>query len=147
LQFSEEEIRRIVREVMEALRVGDVEKIFMYDADDMVMSGPNGTFRTRDEQRRVLKGETDQFSDIKFTEKSLLVDGNRAVYEFDAEGKLPDGRKLKMSRVTFFVFEDGKIKETRSYFDRLSIAKQAANGVIQRWVVNSIVDKMEKGAR
>ncbi len=105
---------------MEALRVGDVEKTFMYDADDMVMSGPNGTFRTRDEQRRVLKGETGQFSDIRFTERSLLIDGNRAVYEFDAEGAMPDGRGLKMSRATFFVFEGGKIKETRSYFDRHS---------------------------
>ena len=43
-----------------------------------------------------------------------------------------------------YEFSDGKIKEVRAAFDRLSLAQQAAKGWLPKMLVNFIVKKMEK---
>jgi hypothetical protein len=46
--------------------------------------------------------------------------------------------------VAILEIKDGKVQRFSNYYDRLTIAKQMAKGIIATRAVNSIVDQMKK---
>ena len=44
-----------------------------------------------------------------------------------------------------YEFSGDKIQSIRSVWDRLTMAKQVAGGVVDKWMVGSLVGSMEKG--
>jgi len=70
---------------------------------------------------------------------------NKALYELVEESVTLDGRKFEIPAMIVYDVSDDKIQQYRSLYDRLSIAKQAAKGWLEKKTVNSIVNRMEKG--
>jgi len=70
---------------------------------------------------------------------------NKALYELIEEPVTPDGRKFEIPAMIVYEVSDDKIQQYKSFYDRLSIAKQAAKRWLEKKTVNSIVNRMEKG--
>ena len=143
--MTNEEIANIMRDFVQAMAKGDVEKALSFFTEDGVFVTPNGTFKGKDELRRHLSAEAESMQDMTVTEtgNGIIVEGNKAFFEHIIGGTV-QGRRAEVLAMCAYEFSDGKIKEVRSAFDRLSLAQQAAKGWLPKMLVNFIVKKMEK---
>ncbi len=146
--MPEEKIPAIMREFVKTMEDGDVEKTLAYFAEDGVWVNPNGTARGKDELRRYLAWMYDQIKDIEVKEcgNGIIVQGNKAFFEHEMTGTM-EGKKATMLAMCAYEFEGDKIKETRTTYDRLSMAQQAVKGGLPKMMVNMIVKQAEKGLR
>ncbi len=126
----------------------DVEKMLSFLTEDVVWVNNEGTFKGKEEVKRYFTWETQRMSDAKIRDAGvgIMVKGNIAVHEEVFEGSTADGRRFGGLPVMIVEeFSGEKIQRHREYFDRLSMAKQAAKGRIERMIVGSIVNRFEKG--
>jgi len=142
-----EEIRRILREFMDAVCSKDVEKTLSFYADDAIEIWSGRTFKGKEELRRWKTSFVQSFREMKYEEMDIVVQGDKVAVEGTAEGILDDGRTVRFPLVLIGSVKDGKIQWLHNYYDRLLVAKQAAKGVIQTRIVNMIVERMEKMIR
>ena len=149
-ELTEEKIEISIREWIDALETGDVEKFLSFFADDAVWLAPEGEFKGQDELKRFFTWVTDinrvQNQKFEDTGIGIVVKGNKAVYEYMWEATV-DGNRIKEPGVCCYEFRDDKCVYHRSISDRISGAKQAATGFIDRRAVNAIVDRLERGLR
>jgi ketosteroid isomerase-like protein len=145
--MSEEENTRNARGFVEAILKKDVEKMLTYFWDDATLQTPDGTFKGKDQLRRLFKAET-QWPDVNVTDYGigLMFKGNLGIYEFDQEATY-QGKKFKVHGASLGEMKDGKFQNMRNYYDRLSIAKQVVTGWMATRAVNSLVNGMEKPFR
>jgi ketosteroid isomerase-like protein len=143
---ASEKIAGIMREFVQSLVKKDVEKALSYFADDASWRTNEGTFNGKSEIRRYLTWAARTVSNPRITEAGigLLVKGNTAVYESDQEGTY-EGTKYGMRVICIHEFKGEEFQNVRTIYDRLSMAKQAAKGLFSKSIVNSIVNRMEKG--
>ena len=139
------EIANIMRDFVQTMAKGDVEKALSFFTEDAVWVNPNGTFKGKDEARRSLSAEAESMQDTTVTEtgNGIIVEGNKAFFEHVIAGTV-QGRRAEVLAMCAYEFSDGKIKEVRSVFDRLSLAQQAAKGWLPKMLVNFIVKQAEK---
>jgi ketosteroid isomerase-like protein len=135
---------RAIRGIHEALRNRDVEKAVSFFADDATMVVPEGTFKGKENVRRRVAWFLQQWSHLEVTEKELILDGNRAAYEYVIEGITREGKR-QFPGIAIYAFGNGKVQEVHDYYDRLSIAHQSAKGWAARRIVGSVIEQMEKG--
>jgi ketosteroid isomerase-like protein len=145
-EMSEEKIAGIMREFVQALVRKDVEKAVSYFADDASWRTNEGTFNGKSEIRNYLTWMSKMVENPRITDAGigLLVKGNTAVYESDQEGTY-EGTKYGMRVICVHEFKGEEFQNVRTIYDRLSLAKQAAKGWLAESVVNSVVNRMEKG--
>ena len=143
--MSEEELKNVIREVHKAIAAQDMEKMLSFYSDDATIVNPEGTFKGKAEIRRYWTWLYQQLSEVLTIEKEIIIQGNKAVHEYMYESTSLKGIKGSVPGVSMLQFENKKIKEVRSYLDRLMIAKQGATGLIGPRLVNAIVNRMEKG--
>ncbi len=143
--MTNEEIANIMRDFVQTWAKGDVEKALSFFSEDVVYVNPNGTFKGKDEVRRVLSAVAESMQDMTVTEtgNGIIVEGNKAFFEHIIAATV-QGQRAEVLAMCAYEFSDGKIKEVRSVFDRLSMAQQAAKGWLPKMLVNLIVKKMEK---
>ena len=143
--MTNEEIANIMRDFVQTMVKGDVEKTLSFFTEDAVWVEPNGTFKGKDELRRHLSTEAESMQDRTATEtgNGIIVQGNKAFFEHVIGGTV-QGRRAEVLAMCAYEFSDGKIKEVRSAFDRLSLAQQAAKGWLPKMLVNFIVKQAEK---
>ena len=143
--MTNEEITNIMRDFAQTMAKGDVEKTLSFFAEDGVLVCPNGTFKGKDELRRHLSAEAESMQDMTATEtgNGIIVEGNKAFFEHVIAGTV-QGRRAEVLAMCAYEFSDGKIKEVRAVFDRLSLAQQAAKGWLPKMLVNFIVKQAEK---
>jgi len=143
--MSNEEIANIMRDYVQAMAKGDVEKMLSLSTEDAVWVSPNGTFKGKDELRRYLSGSAKSMQDMTVTEtgNGIIVQGNKAFFEHVMAATV-QGRRAEVLAMCAYEFSDGKIKEVRTVFDRLSLAQQAAKGWLPKMLVNFIVKQAEK---
>ena len=143
--MAKEEIANIMRDFVQTMAKGDVEKTLSFFTEDGVFVTPNGTFKGKDELRRHLSAEAESIQNMRVTEtgNGIIVEGNKAFFEHIIAGTV-QGKRAEVLAMCAYEFSDGKIKETRSVFDRLSQAQQAAKGWLPKMLVNFIVKQMEK---
>ncbi len=143
--MTNEEIANIMRDFVQTMAKGDVEKTLSFFTEDGVFVTPNGTFKGKDELRRHLSAEAESIQNMRVTEtgNGIIVEGNKAFFEHIIAGTI-QGKRAEVLAMCAYEFSDGKIKETRSVFDRLSQAQQAAKGWLPKMLVNFIVKQMEK---
>ncbi len=146
--MPEEKIPSIMREFVKTMSDGDVEKSLAYFTEDAVWVTPNGTARGKDELRLYLAVMYDQMRDIKVTECGIgiIAQGNKAFFEHVIAGTM-QGKRAESLAMCAYEFEGDKIKETRTTYDRLSMAQQAVKGGLPKMMVNMIVKQAEKGLR
>ncbi len=145
--MPEEKIPSIMREFVKTMSDGDVEKSLAYFTEDGVWVTPNGTARGKDELRRYLTVMYDQMRDIKVKECGIgiIAQGNKAFFEHVIAGTM-QGKRAEVLAMCAYEFEGDKIKETRTTWDRLSMAQQVVSG-LPKMMVNMIVKQAEKGLR
>lgn len=146
--MPEEKIPSIMREFVKTMSDGDVEKSLAYFTEDGIWVTPNGTARGKDELRRYLTVMYDQMRDIKVTECGIgiIAQGNKAFFEHVIAGTM-QGKRAEGLAMCAYEFEGDKIKETRTTWDRLSMAQQAVTGWLPKIMVNMMVRQAEKGLR
>ena len=139
------EIASVMRDFVQTMAKGDVEKTLSFFTEDGVFVTPNGTFKGKDELRRHLSAEAESIQNMRVTEtgNGIIVEGNKAFFEHIIAGTV-QGKRAEVLAMCAYEFSDGKIKEARSAFDRLSQAQQAAKGWLPKMLVKLIVKKVEK---
>ncbi len=145
--MPEEKIPAIMREFVKTMSDGDVEKSLAYFTEDGVWVNPSGTARGKDELRRYLAGMYDQMKDIEVKECGIgiIAQGNKAFFEHVIAGTM-QGKRAEVLAMCAYEFEGDKIKETRTTWDRLSMAQQVVSG-LPKMMVNMIIKQAEKGLR
>jgi len=146
--MPKEKIESIMRDFVEALVKRDVEKGLSFFTEDATYVTPHGTFKGKEELKRLLTWMTQSIPDLTLTDAGIgiMVQGNKAVYEHVLEATF-EGRKWKALALCAYEFSGEKIQHLRTVFDRLSIAKQVVKGWFAERAVSSIVKGMEKGLR
>ena len=144
--MAEEKIPGIMRDFIKTLEKADVEKGLSFFTEDGVWVNPNGTFKGKEELRRVLTWMAQSMRDVTITEtgNKIIVQGNRAFYEHVIAGTM-EGMRGEVLAICAYEFKDGKIQEVRTAWDRLSMGKQVARGWLAKWIVNLVVKQAEKG--
>jgi len=151
---SEEKIKSVVYGFGEAFVKRDVEKMLSFFAEDAVWVSPAGTFKGKEEIKRILTWDTQIMPTVKSTRSGigLIVKENKAVAEDIDEG-WTEGKKFEMLAITVFEFSHDKIQHIRLFYDRLSIIKQVTmqykglTGWFAKRLINYIVGHAEKGLR
>ena len=143
--MTNEEIAKTMRDFVQTMAKGDVEKTLSFFTEDGVFVTPNGTFKGKDELRRHLSAEAESIQNMRVTEtgNGIIVEGNKAFFEHIIAGTV-QGKRAEVLAMCAYEFSDGKIKEVRSAFDRLSQAQQSVKGWLPKILINFIVKKMEK---
>ena len=143
--MTNEEIASVMRDFVQTMAKGDVEKTLSFFTEDGVFVTPNGTFKGKNELRRHLSAEAESMQDMAVTEtgNGIIVEGNKAFFEHIIAATV-QGRRAEVLAMCAYELSDGKIKEVRSAFDRLSLAQQAAKGWLPKMLVNFIVRQAEK---
>ena len=143
--MTNEEIAGVMRDFVQTMVKGDVEKELSFFTEDAVWVCPNGTFKGKDELRRYFSAQAESMQDVTVTEtgNGIIVEGNKAFFEH-VLGATVQGRRAEFLAMCAYEFSDGKIKEVRSTYDRLSLAQQAAKGWLPKMLVNFIVKQAEK---
>lgn len=147
--MSEKNVETLIRDFLDAHMKLDVDGTLSFFAENTVWQTSEGVFKGKPEVKRYLTWLYKMNREIKFKDAGigLVVKGNKAFYEYMLEGVSYQGMKYETPGVCIYEIDDGKIKQHRILADRLSIAKQAAKGPVQKRVVNSLVNTMEKGLR
>ena len=143
--MTNEEIANIMRDFAQAMAKGDVEKTLSFFTEDAVWVDPNGTFKGKDELRRSFSGLAESMQNMTVTEtgNGIIVEGNKAFFEHVIAATV-QGKRAEVLAMCAYEFSDGKIKEVRGVFDRLSLAQQTVKGWLPKMLVNFIVKQAEK---
>jgi len=146
--MTEERIADLMREFIGTMAKGDVEKTLSCFTDDATWVTPNGTFRGKEELRHCLTQMTQSMQDMAVTEtgNGIIVQGNKAFFEHIIAGTM-EGKRGEVLAMCAYEFSGEKIQLTRTVYDRLSMAQQVAKGLIPRWLVGMIVNKVESAFR
>jgi len=146
-KMPEEKIASIMRDFVKTMETGDVEKTLSFFTDDGVWVNPDGTFKGKDEVRRYFTVLSQSMRDMKVTEcgNGIIAQGNKAFFEHVISGTFR-GQRCDVLAICAYEFSGEKIKEVRTAFDRLLMAKQASKGPA-KWLVNFMVKQAEKGLR
>jgi len=142
--MSEKKLESIMRESVEALNKRDFEKALSFFAEDAVWVAPEGTFKGKAEIKRYLTWGRKEHPDQRLRDVGITVKGNKGVYEHIMEGTI-DNMKYETMVMCIWEFSGEKIQQLKSLYDRLSIAKQVAKGIISKRAVTSMLNQFEKG--
>jgi limonene-1,2-epoxide hydrolase len=146
--MTEEQMKNTMRDLVKALTAKDVEKMLSFLAENASWATPEGTFNGKGEVKRYITWQIQTIPDLKVAETGIktMAQGNTGVYEHVFSGTFK-GRKWETLSLCIYEFSGDKILNIRTVYDRLSMAKQVAKGIVEKRVVNSLVKAMEKGLR
>ena len=133
-----DEMVKLAREQIDAFNKGDWELLRGIHASDARYE-EFGTERKVEGPEKIVelfKGWKTAFPDAVGTVTSAIASGNKAALEVTwtgthtgplvtAEGTIPASGKRQETPAAFsFTFENGKVKESRHYFDSMTLLKQ-----------------------
>ncbi|HEY56603.1 MAG TPA: nuclear transport factor 2 family protein [Dehalococcoidia bacterium] len=146
--MTEEKIEGIMRSFLKAVVEKDADKAVSLCAEDAVWVNPLGAFKGKDEVKRYITWLNQSIPDMKITETGIgiMAQGNAGVYEHVLSGTF-DGMKWELLAICVYEFSGEKVKNLRTVYDRLLLAKQVSKGLLAKKAVNSIIENMEKGLK
>jgi hypothetical protein len=138
----------IMRDFVQALAKGDGDKITSMVTDDSTWVAPGSTFKGKEEIKSYVKALSQSVKNIKVTESGngIIVGADKAFFEHVISGTF-QGKNFEYLAMCAYEFEGDKIKRVRSVNDRLTLAKQAAPGWFSKWIINMVVNQVEKPFR
>lgn len=144
--MSEKENANVIRELVKALEVGDVDKILTLFTDDITHVNPFGTFKGKQEVKRYLKWNAETFQDLKIYETGagILIKEDKAFFDHKITGTA-DGVHCEVLAMSSYEFSNGKMAVWRAVYDRLNITEQAVQGWLPNKMVGAIVQQLRKG--
>jgi steroid delta-isomerase-like uncharacterized protein len=133
-----DEIVKLARKQIDAFNAGDWDQLRATLAPDARYDelGTQRKIEGREMIVELFRGWKTAFPDAAGTVTSAVADGEKAALEItwkgthtgpleSAEGTLPaSGKRQETPAACFFTFEGDKIKESRHYFDSLTLLKQ-----------------------
>ncbi len=146
--MADEKTVTIMQDFLRALEAQDAGRVLSFFAEDGVWVAPEGTFKGKPQLRRYLGWQYGQAQDLKITERGngIIAQADKAFIEHVVSGKL-NGARVEYLAFCAWEFQDEKIREVRTVYDRLSLAKQVAKGWLAKWLVGQVVKQAEKGLR
>ena len=136
----------IMREFVQALAMTDGEKLASYVTDDCVWVGPN--YKDKEGIKNYIKAMSQSIKEAKVTESGngIIVNGDKAFFEHVISGTY-QSKKFGYLAMCAYEFSGDKIKAMRTTSDRLGLAQQVVGGWFPKWMVNTIVNQVEKPFR
>jgi steroid delta-isomerase-like uncharacterized protein len=133
-----DEIVKLARKQIDAFNAGDWDQLRATLAPDARYDelGTQRKIEGREMIVELFRGWKTAFPDAAGTVTSAVADGDKAALEItwkgthtgpleSAEGTVPaSGKRQETPAACFFTFEGDKIKESRHYFDSLTLLKQ-----------------------
>ncbi len=148
--MSEEKIEKAIRDYVNALEKNEVDRAVSFFADNAVWHAPEGEYKGKEEIKRYITWmiSPERGQDVKFKDTGIgiVVKGDKAVYEHIWESTY-EGNHIREPSVCLYEFSDGKCVYHRGITDRISGARQGATGFIETRIVNTVIDRLEKGLR
>jgi ketosteroid isomerase-like protein len=146
--MPEEKIAGIMREFVKAMAAGDGEKTISYLTEDAVSVTPYGAYKGKEAIKQNVVAMSRNIKDMKITEtgNGIIVQGDKAFFEHVLSGTY-QGKKFEFLAMCAYEFSGDKIKNVRSVYDRLLVAKQVVSGWPATPLVNMIVRQMEKASK
>jgi ketosteroid isomerase-like protein len=144
--MTEEKRKNIVREFLAALEERDLEKALVFLTDDATWVTPAATYEGRDAVRRYLTWEFETVPLLTITETGagLMVQGDQALIEHTLAGTIR-GEPCEWLGMCAYEFEDGKIQEVCTVFDRMTLLQQSATGWLESKIVGAVASQTESG--
>jgi steroid delta-isomerase-like uncharacterized protein len=136
--LTAEQMVKIARDQVDAFNTGDWEQLQAGLTADSLYD-ELGTQRKIEGPEKIVelfKAWKTAFPDAVGTVTSAMASGNKAALEVTwkgthsgplvtAEGSIPaSGKRQETPAAFLFTFEDGKVKESRHYFDSMTLLKQ-----------------------
>ncbi len=142
----DERLSDIMKAYVKTFEDGDVEKALSFFTEDGSITCPEGTFAGKDNLRRYLEYCAGKMKNIavKPSGNQIITGEGKAFFEHIIEATI-DGKRGSVLAMCAYEFADDKIKSLRTTYDRLTVARQAAQGWIAGTLVNMIVKEAEKG--
>jgi ketosteroid isomerase-like protein len=146
--MSEEQIRSAIRGFIKAGMAGDFKQVTSFLDPNAVWREPGGIHTGASEITAYMERVNKSVKGYQVVENGMgvVVQGNTGVIEHDLMGT-SRGKKWQVPATCIYEFKNDKIYSIRSFYDRLSQAKQGAKGPVERTAINSIVSAMEKAIR
>ena len=146
--MPEEKLAGIMREFVKAMAAGEVEKTLAYFSENAVSTDPYGTYKGKEAIKQSVVAMSRNLKDMKVTEtgNGIITQGDKAFFEHVLSGTF-QGKKFEMLAMCAYEFSGDKIKNVRSVYDRLLIAKQVAKGWPAKPIVNMVVRQSEKAMK
>ena len=144
--MTEEQHEKIVREFLAEYERRNMEKALAYLTEDATWVTPAARYEGKDAVRRYLAWESDTVPSLTITEAGagLMVQGNQAVIEHTLAG-IVRGEPCEWLAICAYEFKDGKIREVRTVYDRLTLVQQSATGWLESKIVNAVASQTESG--
>ncbi len=144
--MADENLADIMKAYVKTFEDGDVEKALSFFTEDGAITCPEGTFAGKDNLRRYLEYCAGKMKNIavKPSGNQIITGEGKAFFEHIIEATI-DGKRGSVLAMCAYEFADDKIKSLRTTYDRLTVARQAAQGWIAGTLVNMIVKEAEKG--
>jgi ketosteroid isomerase-like protein len=135
----ESEIARCIEEYGSAYVARDLDRIMDLFADDAEYTLAPGTFRGKDEIRKLLEWDArlSPKASVRDAGIGLLVSGKTAVWE-RVISLTADGVPYEEETATIFELDDeGKIRRVRSYYDKLAMLDDIASAYpgLKGWIL------------
>jgi len=141
----EGKIRRLARELDEALERGDTEKVVSFFAADCEIEALGVKLNGHDGVRRWLGWLFGYVDEVRFEPVVIMVDGDVFFEEFVVHAKLRGGGEAVSKQAEVLVYEDYKVKSLRVYFDRLDFADAVVKNPFEKAIVRKLIDKSTEG--
>ena len=143
--MTEQQIKDVSHGFLKAWTSGDLKQALSFFAADAVWTTPNGLFKGTAQIEKYLNWVRNLVKDYKITESGvgIVVQGDKAAVEHNLSGTI-NGMKMNLLSMCTYEFEDGKIANLKTCYDRLEQAQQATKG-INKWVVNKVINGAQKG--
>jgi ketosteroid isomerase-like protein len=145
--LSEEEQKTAIRGLNQAFEKKDLDKMLSFYAENATLVTPEGKFEGRDQIRRYWEWQTTQLSERTSTETDMMAERDQVAAAHIIGATLTNGVKWKTPVACFYKFAGAKTQHHTLYYDRLSIAQQAAKGWFPKRIIGSVTGQMEKGLR
>lgn len=119
-------LRQAVEDYLADWSRGDLDAAMDRCTDDVVaVMGPAFTFRGKDEIRKFLEKFGRGMSNVHYDIKNVLEQDDIIMLE-GVENYTKKGKDVRVPFMAIYFFEDGKIRESRDYFDLETVTKQLA---------------------
>jgi steroid delta-isomerase-like uncharacterized protein len=126
-----EQNKAIVRRFLEATVASDQDRLKELLAPDFVAHQPEG-LQNRQAFLQHLSSFRVAFSDSRFTIEEQIAEGDKvvtratwqAIHSGEFQSLPPTGKQIEVSAILIGRIQDGKIVDSRSLFDQLSMMQQ-----------------------
>jgi len=144
--MTEEKRKKIVREFLAEYEQRNMEKALSYLTEDATWVTPVAKYEGKDKVQRYLAWEFETVPSLTITETGagLMVQGSQALIEHTLAGTVR-GEPCQWLAVCAYEFENGKIQEVRTVYDRLTLVQQSATGWLESKIVDLVASQTESG--